>query len=292
MNKKNVNFWVTLFLSFCVVVGGWFVTKQLLRQRERELLGGAQQIALKQSEPSFIQETEENAPEEEAEGKGEFHGEPLSEETIEDILTVWESGGGYKIPCEPGEGQMTMEQAIDQGKEWIAALADQDILPASLAENDFDRIDAVLYSLDREVPVEIAKPYDWGVAVLPQPSVAAEGISEKKLLQYWEVTYTEGDSRMTLAIHAVSGQVWKANLVMEAGKMNSGGRSGDEILKIAFPDTGSVEVSLAWDNLTLYRSFPEGKVFVALRWSQIIMGEDQNRESLDMWLCTGLGESG
>lgn len=266
MSKGKIYTLITFFVSFCVVIGGWFLTKRLLNQREEEFLNSTGQIALQQSESALLAESGQNiAPDGIMDGN-EFHGEVLSEAMMEMVLFVWESGG-YKLPCEPGEGQMNMEQAIITGRDWIASLAEEGILPAYLGECSFDKTDAALYTFDTEVAIERA------------------------LLNYWEITYTEGDVKIALTIHAVSGQVWKADILMEEDKMIYDACPDEELLEIAFPFMMDNEAGIIQDNQTIYKSFPEGKVLAALKRSQIkivnVQESVQESARLILWLCAG-----
>lgn len=258
MSKGKLYTLLTFIISFCVVIGGWFLTERLLNQREQEFLNSTGQIALQQSESALF----ENVMAEGMPDGSEFHGETLSETMMEMILAVWESGG-YKQPCEPGEGQMNMEQAIMEGRGWIANLAKKGILPGYLEECSFDKTDAVCYTLDVEV------------------------LFEEALLNFWEIAYTEGDVKVTLTIHAVSGQVWKADILMDADKMIYEVYSEEELLEIAFPFMMSNETGTIQDNPTIYKSFPEGKVFAALKRSTIKITDEQVRDRLVVWLCSG-----
>lgn len=262
MSKGRIYTLIAFFISFCVVIGGWFLTKRLLDQREQEFLNSTGQIALQQSESALLAEGGQNAAAEGmADGSG-FTGEALSETMMEMILAVWESGG-YKLPCEPGEGQMDMEQAIIEGRDWIACLAEKDILPAYLGECSFDKTDAVLYTLDVEV------------------------LFEEALLNLWEITYTEGDVKITLTIHAVSGQVWKADILMDADKMICGACPDEELLKTAFPFMAGNEAGTTEEGPVTYMGFPEGRVFAALKRTEIIINKEQETAGLMLWLCGG-----
>lgn len=262
MSKGKIYTLFTFFVSFCVVIGGCFFTKRLLNQREEEFLNSTGQIALQQSESALLAESGQNITVEGIPAGSEFREEALSETMMEMILVVWESGG-YKLPCEPGEGQMNMEQAITMGRDWIASLAEEGILPAYLGECSFDKTDAAFFTLDTEVSFEGA------------------------LLNFWEITYTEGDVKITLTIHAVSTQVWKADILMDADKMIYDACPGDELLKIAFPFMMDNEAGIIQDNQIIYKSFPEGKVLAALKRSQIKITEGQESARLILWLCAG-----
>ena len=262
MHKRKMDTLIPFLLSFCVAVGGWFLTKKLLNQREEEFLNSAGQIALKQSESVILAESGKKVMEEGTGNENVYDGETLSESMMERILAVWESGG-YQLPCEPGEGQMNMEQAIMEGRDWIANLAEKEVLPAYLGEGSFDRTDAAFYTLDEEV------------------------LFAETLLNYWEVTYTEGDVKIILTIHEISGQVWKADIFMDADKKIYDACSDEELLEVAFPFLKTNEMETIRDHQTIYKGFPEGKVFAALKRSEIKIDKEQETARFILWLCTG-----
>lgn len=260
MSKGKAYTMITFFISFCVVIGGWFLTKRRLNQREEEFLNGTGQITLQQSESALLSGREQGITEEGILNENEFHGKTLSETMMEMILIVWEEGG-YKLPCEPGEGQMNMEQAIIRGRDWIANLAERGILPAYLGECSFDKTDAAFYTLDTEVSFE------------------------EVLLNFWEITYTEGDVKIALTIHEVSGQVWKADILMDMDKMIYDSCSDEELLEIVFPFMMGNETEITQDNQIVYKSFPEGKVLAALKRSELKTNREQAIARLMLWLC-------
>lgn len=262
MSKGKIDTLILFFISFCVVIGGWFLTKRLLERRKEEFLNGAGQIALQQSESSLLAESGQNIAAEGTPSENEFYKEALSETMTEMILITWESGG-YKLPCEPGEGQMNMEQAIIAGRDWIANLAERGILPAYLKEGSFDKTDAAFYTLNTEVSFE------------------------KALLNFWEITYTEGDVKITLTIHEVSRQVWKADILMDAEKMIYDVCPDEELLEIAFPFVMTNGTGTIQDNQTIYISFPEGRVLAALKRATIKINKEQETARLMLWLCAG-----
>ncbi len=262
MRKGKMYTLISFLLSFCVVIGGWFLTKKLLSQREEEFLNSTGQIVLKQSESLLWAESGKNMTEERTGNENVSDRETISETMMERILTVWESGG-YQLLCEPGEDQMNMEQAIMEGKDWIANLTEKGVLPAYLEEGSFDKTDAAFYTLDEEVPFA------------------------KTLLNFWEITYTEGDVKITLKIHEVSGQVWKADILMDADKMIYDACPDEELLETAFPFLKTNETETIQDHQTIHKRFPEGKVFAALKRSEIKIDKEQETARLMLWLCAG-----
>ena len=148
MNKSKLYAVVVFLLSFGVVIGGWFLTGTLLRQKQEEFLDRTGRIALQPAENSLFSSNQPGDTEGDLADDTLFEGQLLSEGMMAEVLAVWESGGN-ELPHEPQKGQMNMEQAIETGKEWIADMAGCGIVPEELAECDFDKVTARLCRPDR-----------------------------------------------------------------------------------------------------------------------------------------------
>ncbi len=216
MSKGKIYTLLVFCLSFAVVFGGWFLTKEMLNRKEAEILAEKGQISIEVSENVAENEGQENQVAQE-----EFEGKVLSEDVIAQILAIWEAGG-RELPHEPKTGQMNMEQAIKAGREWIDTLAEKNYLPTYLSECSFDNTSAALCTLESKVSIDEA------------------------LMSYWRIVYAEGDVEIILTLHAVSGQVWKADISMNTDKLPQSDYTDDELLSMAFPFvTGDNEVVYA-----------------------------------------------
>lgn len=260
MNKSKLYAVVVFLLSFGVVIGGWFLTGMLLRQKQEEFLDRTGRIALQPAENSLFSSNQPGDTEGDLADDTLFEGQLLSEGMMAEVLTVWESGGN-ELPHEPQKGQMNMEQAIETGKEWIADMAGCGIVPGELAECDFDKVTARLCSLDAQV--------DFA----------------DSLLSYWLVQFTENDVVVSLTVHASSGKVWKAGLSMKASDRLSNEYSHEEMLEIAFPfiNRGSTETANLIDNTTC-EIMPGGLVYAAVKERQIAVNNQETVIMIDFWL--------
>ncbi|MCI8801426.1 MAG: hypothetical protein HFH88_16705 [Lachnospiraceae bacterium] len=271
MSKRKPYALIALFLlSFGVVIGGWFLTEELLLQRQEEFLERTGRIARHTGMPSALQ-PEETAPfssNQPGEPGGDlaegslFEGQPLSEEMMAEVLSAWESGGN-ELPHEPRKGQINMEQAIDIGKEWIAVMAECGIAPEGLAECDFDKVAARLCTLDTQVSFD------------------------DSLLSCWLVQYTENDLVVSLTVHASSGKIWKASLSMKERDRASNESSYEEMLEIAFPfiERGSTQ-NADLENNDFCAIMPEGLVYAAVKEYQIAVKNQDPIIVIDFWLGT------
>ncbi len=271
MKKSKPYVQIVLFLlAFGVVTGGWFLTEALLLQRQEEFLHRTGQIARQTGMPSALQPAETpffswNQPGERGGDLAEstlFEGQPLSEEIMAEVLSVWENGGN-ELPHEPQKGQMNMEQAIETGKEWIAVMAECGIVPEGLAEGDFDKVAARLCTLDTQVD------FDEG------------------LLSCWLVQYTENDVVVSLTVHASSGNIWKASLSMKESDRVPNEYSHEEMLKMAFPfiDRGNAETA-DLINHVFCEIMPGGLVYAAVKEYQIAVKNQDPVIVIDFWLGT------
>lgn len=261
MKRGMINTLLAVCLSTAVVFGGWFFTVERLGQKEAELLARKGEVALGASGKD-IKEKESK------ETEAEFQEKKLSEDEMATILATWE-GGGYALLHEPLEGQMTMEQAILAGKDWINRLAEQKILPDFLAgeEPSFDKIKAVLSTIDTKSSPE-----------------------EKTLFGSWTITYEKDDVEIILKLHAASGQIWGADIYAKPGTMLPESFNNGELLTIAFPAMKGKNVELITVGRTVYKCYTGGKVYAALKRSSILVNEKRPLTYLKLWLTTGFYE--
>lgn len=183
--KSRIDTLLVFFVSFGIVVGGWFFTKALLYQKRAEFLERIGQIPLEPSDSTaFLSDGQDHVWD--GTDSTVFTGEELSEEQMAEVLAVWERGG-MEVPHEPKTGQISMEQAITAGKDWITAMAEQGIIPAG---GEDKTIHARLCTIETEVDFD------------------------KKLLSYWSIEYFKEELTVKMVIHAMSGQVWNAQILM------------------------------------------------------------------------------
>ena len=262
MNNSKIYVLRVFLLSFGVVVGGWFLTKVLLSQKQEEFLDRTGQIALQSTETSLLLEDQSEEADEDLTEDTLFQEQLLSEEMMAEVLVVWESGGN-ELPHEPKKGQMNMEQAMDAGRNWITIMAECGIVPEKLAECDFDKVTARLCTLDAQVDFD------------------------DSLLSYWLVQFTENDVVVSLTIHASSGKIWKANLSMKESDRLSDEYSHEEMLEIAFPfiNRGNTETANLINNTTC-EIMPGGLVYAAVKERQIAVNNQEIVIVIDLWLGT------
>lgn len=201
--KSGIYTAVLAVASLLVVFGGWFFTREMLERRKAEFLSGSGVVALRAEQTALLAQ-------EEAEADAPFEPYELAEEQMRDILTMWNLGG-KEMPHEPKEDQMNMEQAIEAGREWIASLAEHEVVPTELTNGDFEKITAQLSTL------EVSTSLD------------------ERLVSLWTMEYMKGDVNIKLTIHAMSGEIWEARIYMLATSSMAYMYSSKELLEMMFP---------------------------------------------------------
>lgn len=254
MSRGKIYTLLIFCVSFAVVFGGWFFTREMLDRKEAVILANKGEISVEVVDV----DVNENNPE-----AGKFEGVVLTENEIAEVLTVW-NAGGREVFHEPMAGQMNMEQAINTGREWIDRLAESNILPGYLSECSFDDTSAVLCSLDRSVSLQ------------------------ENYISYWKVTYVEGDVEIILTIHALSGQVWDADITMDEDKMLYGTCSDEEILAITFPFLENGNTEIVVENSTIYRISEEGTIYATLKRDSILVNKEEPKARLFLGICANI----
>lgn len=125
----------------------------------------------------------------------------LSQEELSDILTYWGQGTGTALH-EPMKEQMSMEQAITVGQEWIYVMLDMDSGLRQSIEPCF---------LGEEGQLEI----NATVAMLFSRTTEEEG-SDLMLpyYGYWRVSFRNNNGEIRLLMNAVTGQVWHVVVIV------------------------------------------------------------------------------
>ena len=200
MSKSRIDTLAMFLLAGCIIFGGWFLTKSFLMRREVKYLNSIGQIAVQSSEITLLEESgQEDAVRQESgqqrAQEEEFHGVMMNEYERALVLSVWDYGG-KELPHEPMNGQMNMEQAIDAGKKWIKNVAEYGVYTNKLQECDFDATKVNLCRIDN--------------------SMLYSNMQEE-MYSYWSLRFVKEGVSVDLTLHAASGEVWKAKIMVETG---------------------------------------------------------------------------
>lgn len=261
---------IMLILSLSVVFGGWFFTKQLLEYNQTQLLARSGQLYMAESGYSLFQGNQIPDTDRSQSPPDTFHGIALSEDQIAEILTCWESGGDL-LSHEPQNGQMNMEQAIAAGTEWIYQMSEQRYFPHNISKDNFQNVSAVLNT----------------------PEVTS-GLADD-LYGRWNLTFTLHNIRITLSIHAYTGQVWQAELVAQSSLLPYLPRFEDEekLLTAAFPfiarHGAKVIVPTEEKTYSVRIISAEQKIIAKLHWNMV--DADQQKSYIYLTLSLQSSES-
>lgn len=263
MKKDRIKTLLILCLTLVVVLGGWEIMKKFLDWQVENFLSDTGQISLKSSGTSLFIENEEKNLQGETIEQDNLLKESLSEDMMVKILNVWESGG-RELPHEPKSGQMDMEQAIETGRIWIDSFVEKGVLPKELEEDDYDKISAKLCTHEASVDFD------------------------EVLLGYWSVKYMKEDITISLVIHAVYGEVWRAEISMNEREDLLEIYSEEELVELAFPFIEKEERSVVnLTNNTTHISLKEGLVIAMINMRRVQVNDQTPVIEMDLWLRTG-----
>ena len=261
-DKSSLSALLLFLPALLVIIGGWYFTKEILKYKETQLLAKTGQLPAGTSGYSLQQEDiPENDTTSENEETDTFQPESLSEDMTARILACWEANTygdtqEMMLTHEPQKGQLTMEQAINTGKTWIADMTEKGLLPSSLAENNLQNISATLRTLDEKPDI----PHH--------------------LLSCWQVVYVHSETSISLTIHAASSQIWKAKIYTDNNSLTIPLYSDEILVDAAFPflSGGGLEVTAQTEN-GLYKTrkySSEGKLYATVQWSMVSSNEWEN----------------
>ena len=186
--RQNIITIACIVLSFVIAIGGWSMTKMLIDIKSDALLSetGITYIDV----PSRTENLDNNTDNSIAEQAQRT----LTAQEIYEVLYNWEAPGSERAH-EPAETQLNMEQAIEAAKSSLMYFVELGIFPADIFESEYEKTNA--YLCQNHVSVQGAPFLD-------------------PIYSYWTVTLTCERFDATLIINAVSGQIWKANIVISS----------------------------------------------------------------------------
>lgn len=262
MNKEKIYTRMVFALSLTVIIAGWFFTKGMVRRNEEIILAREGELYVGSSNPDIL-DGNHNSVFGEPHKENAYVDYSLSEEEMGKILAAWELGG-KEIPLEPIHGQLNMEDAIEAGENWIQIMSENGIVPSELTESDYDTVSAKLLSLESRTGID------------------------KIILSYWSVQYTKGDTVILLTIHAVSGEIWRADISIKGGNAGLYEYTDDELLRMAFPFMGEIRNEELRINNVIYQVFGEGYVYASVKRSDIVVDGEEPVTRLNLWLSSNI----
>lgn len=251
MNKSIIYTIPAVLFSFTVVFSGWFLMNKILDRKEEKILGQTGQITVGTAEKDN-QDTEDKVK--------SFSGQKLSEKERIKVLKIWETGKKL-IPHEPLEGQMNMEQAIAKGEEWIDMVEKSENLISADAVWEFENTSAKLCSFEDTTEVE------------------------KEKISFWEIQYESEDIQILLKIHALSGEVWNAEITMEESD-REGSVSDGELLKAVFPFFGARSDRIYRKNNISYMQNKTDSMYLLMKRSDVKINSKPVMTVYKLWVGT------
>lgn len=189
MLKQFILTTLGILLSFVIAIGGWVSANRLMDMRADNLMSvaGVSPILM----PLQLPQTDiPHDPEQYQDPT--FYAAPrfLPEQNIISVLHN-HAAPGREIPHDPGPGQITMQEAIEIGREWLGGLEQHIYFHPSLL-NFHDPPSAFLIQNIQRLNEGFLPPE----------------------YSFWNVTFSSMFMTATLLINAVEGRVWRTDLTL------------------------------------------------------------------------------
>lgn len=188
MNKTCKYTMLTLFLAVTFVFGSMEVMNLILKERERQFLSESGRVVV---EAPIRAWQEQNTDEDE--GSSEYFNNQrytLSNGQIEDVINCWNERIAVTVH-NPVNGQISMEEAVKVGEEWLAEMG--------MEESEQER-DAGSYF--RNAMLGVAKQNTSGEVQL------------ESYYSFWIVNFSNQSMNAILYLNAVTGKVWGAEITL------------------------------------------------------------------------------
>lgn len=180
MNKRVVGTVLALFLSVGIAVGGLDLLSFVLDREE--------QVLISQRGREELQKEGEEAGGTDASGFVSYSRDQtvLTEEELCEVLENMRYGE-MEYPHEPYYGQLTMTQAVDQGRTWLTGLIQKNKNLEWILGDVGEKVSAYLF---REV--------------LENEQVVLE---KNRILSHWDLGFAGKNANVNLKMNAVTGQI-------------------------------------------------------------------------------------
>lgn len=184
--KKAYRYTVfTLLFAISFAIVSMEGIKYILREREKQLLTERGEVAIQS--PIRIWKA---WGEQEKKGS-EDEGYSLTAAQVKEAAKSWNDRSG-EILHDPAEGQISMENAIEAGEEWLAAMGTE--------EGDLQAMDKRMRFVRATLGVGVQK--------------SEPGVTLEPYYSFWTVQFCSEAADAILYINAVTGKVWSAELTL------------------------------------------------------------------------------
>lgn len=186
MNKSYKYTILTLFLAIVFIFGSMAGMNFIIRVREGQLLTQRGRVLVETPVRSWIDLESNKEPASDTVNQERY---TLTVQQMEEAILYWNNREG-EIIHEPVIGQISMGEAIENGKEWLMEM--------KYVETESDNF--LAYSVNATLSVG-KKRETLNTKLEPYYS-------------FWTVKYANGDMEAELLLNAVTGKVWGANITI------------------------------------------------------------------------------
>lgn len=197
MIKRILYSLVTMICAIFLIFGSMFMSNRFLLRREAKLLSETGKMKVESLVVAWNTDKEEQTEKEEAAGaqsesgaildrQGEYAVKLSEEEMIRALKNL--DSGMEELIHEPVEGQLSMEEAINTGINWVKAMMHSE-----------DKFEEALYLEDVKAALSFVMGNEKVKETAPYYS-------------FWKVELSYGLMVINLSINAVDGRVWRADI--------------------------------------------------------------------------------
>ena len=184
MNKTYKYTILTLFLAVIFVFGSMEIMNFILRARERQFLSERGRVLVEAPVRAW---QEGDSGEEGENGENSQEGYVLTAEQMAEVIRHWDGRMAVTVH-NPVNGQISMEEAVKAGEEWLAGMG--------MEGNADDETHSMYARLSTAVQKE------------------SGGAQLEPYYSFWFVRYSSQSMIAFLYINAVTGKVWNADVTL------------------------------------------------------------------------------
>lgn len=230
MHKKFMGTAAALLLSLCIAAGGLCILRVGLEKEEESLLSGGGTV-------------EQKSVSEDRQGEEVRYSQSdtcLSAEELSLILKK-EEDSGIRCPHEPYYGQLSIEEAVERGKEWLNQLKQESSFLADLWQET-----------------------DWNVAAnLSRPGEESEmTVDSNRIFSSWHLEFYGTEENIYLEMNAVTGQILNMQINLDGEVTKIQDQDKEKLLTIfvsQFELEGNGEIEK--EEGRFYQSLNEGQFY-------------------------------
>lgn len=185
MNRTYKYTLLTVFLALIFAVGSMAGMKFILEEREKQILSESGTVVMEAPVRAWQEsKTDEN------------EGCTLTVNQIGNAIDNW-NNRRWELIHSPVEGQCSMEQAIEEGKGWLASMKKSGMVEEETA------LESEIYSVSADLKLGKQGGQTWG--------------QMEPYYSFWTVQLTNHQMSATVYVNAVTGKVWGAEIILYEG---------------------------------------------------------------------------